>query len=610
VFPRPARWLLVAGAVAVAAGIVAWSATLGEGRDPYVLAHAVATAPFVAVAWACAWWARRCGPPEQRGFWTAVLAGCTTAALATAAALGAVAWDSPVLLRVDAAMVVAGGPPWVAATMRMVRLLRGKLSMSVDLVDAATALTVLGAPVVLLVADPLRRSEGLAFAVPFALSAVTAPGGVYLAVVNLTRVPRGERAALAIGVALGVSFSVSVSLQLARVVGEADLPLPVLVGAHAVTMILVMALPLWARRRLIARPAVRAGRVGREIRAGRRGRRDDPGERVETGEPVRANPMPYVSAAALPVLAAYVLATRHQRPWGVPFLVGVLLAVVALAAVRHTVSSRETARLQAGLVRMAEERRRLLADLLRALEDDRRRTAGELHAQAVRSLTTLVTTIQSAYAALPSDTALVVKEAMTQAQDDLVLRAEELRQLTLAMRPPGLETGTAGTERTGRTAGAADSALGSALSAYASELFGDGPPPTVRVHVDPTLHLDWATTTIAYRIAQEALANAAHHADAKTVTVRVGEEEGAVLVEVVDDGAGFRPGPAEAAEPGSGLAAMELFTRLGRGELTVRSRPGEGTAVRCLLGVRGESAPPGRSRHLRLVDPTGETDPD
>jgi two-component system, NarL family, sensor histidine kinase UhpB len=301
--------------------------------------------------------------------------------------------------------------------------------------------------------------------------------------------------------------------------------------------------------------------------------------------------MPYVSAAALPALAAYVLATRQSRPWGVPLLVGVLLVVVALAAVRHTVTSRETARLQAGLVRMSEERRRLLADLLRALEDDRRRTAGELHAQAVRSLTTLVTTIQSAYAALPSDIALVVKEAMTQAQGDLALRAEELRQLTLAMRPPGWDRDPGGGDA------GADPALASALSAYASELFGDHRLATVRIHVDPALHLDWATTTIAYRIAQEALANAARHADAGTVTVRVGEREGAVAVEVVDDGAGFRPGPAE---PGSGLATMELFARLGRGELTVSSAPGEGTEVRCLLGVRGERRPRPR---LRLVDP-------
>jgi hypothetical protein len=56
---------------------------------------------------------------------------------------------------------------------------------------------------------------------------------------------------------------------------------------------------------------------------------------------------------------------------------------------------------------------------------------------------------------------------------------------------------------------------------------------------------------------------------------------------------------------------MQLFTNLGRGELTVRTSPDRGTLVRSILGVRddGRPAPPGdeppaagRGRpHLRLI---------
>lgn len=568
-FPGAARWVLLSGAGVVGVVIVAWSSTLADDRDGYVLSHAVATAPFLVVAMVYTWRALRTGPPEHRGVWEAGLAACTTSALATTAAFGAVAWDSDLLLALDVAMLVAGGPLWATATLRMARLLRGRFSMSVDLVDAATALAVLGAPVVLLVAEPLSRARELAFAVPFAVAAVVAPGFVYLALVNLSRVPRGERSAVGIGVALAAASAVNVTLQLARVLGQADLPLPVPVGTHVVTMIALMSVSLWAHQRSPARRAA---------------------ELPDDG-PVRSNPIPYVSAAVLPLVAVSVFASRDDRTWGVPFLVVVVLIVVALNAVRHTALSREAQRLYGGLTRMSEERRRLLADLLRAIEDDRRRTAAELHGQAVALLTTLVTTIQSVYAALPSDTALAVKEAMTQAQDDLAVRVEELRQLMVAMRPPGLQPLAGG-------GSPADSILASALSAYASELYGDG-PTTVRVEVDPALHLEWATMTIAYRIAQEALANAARHADATTVTVRVGEQDGGVLVEVDDDGSGFRPGPAA---PGSGLATMELFARLGRGELTVRSTPGSGTQVRCLLGARSEGlSGPRPRRHLRAV---------
>ena len=60
---------------------------------------------------------------------------------------------------------------------------------------------------------------------------------------------------------------------------------------------------------------------------------------------------------------------------------------------------------------------------------------------------------------------------------------------------------------------------------------------------------------------------------------------------------------------------MQLFTNLGRGELTVRSSPGRGTLVRSLLGVRPDVEPDPRAprRHLRLVatpEPPGRRDAD
>ena len=44
-----------------------------------------------------------------------------------------------------------------------------------------------------------------------------------------------------------------------------------------------------------------------------------------------------------------------------------------------------------------------------------------------------------------------------------------------------------------------------------------------------------------YRIVQEALTNVVRHADASSVSVRIGEEQGDLVIEVEDDGAG-RPG--------------------------------------------------------------------
>ena len=58
-----------------------------------------------------------------------------------------------------------------------------------------------------------------------------------------------------------------------------------------------------------------------------------------------------------------------------------------------------------------------------------------------------------------------------------------------------------------------------------------------------------------YRIVQEALTNVVRHADASRVSVRIGEEDGALVIEVEDDGAG-RPG-----DPGlAGVRVVILTT--------------------------------------------------
>jgi signal transduction histidine kinase len=378
-------------------------------------------------------------------------------------------------------------------------------------------------------------------------------------------------------VALGAAFAVNITLQLVHVLGSLSVPLPGLVASHVVTLVLIISMALWAPRRA-------AGRLARL-----------PGERQVR----RSNPMPYISAALLPVLTVYVYAVRDERPWGVPFLSVVVLAVVALNAVRYTAMSNETRRLYGDLARMSEERKRLLADMLRALEDDRHRTATELHTQAVTSLTALATTVQTAYVALPPDTALAIKEALSQAHDDLADRAEEIHRLMVAMRPPALDTPAIGKR---------GDALAAALRAYASETYGEPTSAAVRVHVDPRLDLDWATGTIAYRIAQEALLNAAHHALASTVDVRVVPRHTGILVEVQDDGAAH---PTQAEAGGAHLATMELFAQFGRGELTVDRSPDGGTVVRAVLGARSDEPPAVEPRRrLRVVSPPDAADDD
>ncbi len=618
----------VVGSAALAVAVVTsagLSSLAGDDRDGYILAHSLASAPFLVGALLCTRHVIDRGPRQYRTFWRRWFSANLLASAATIAAIGAVTLHSDALMVVDMALLVAAVPFWTSAGIQMLRLQAGRRNATVDMIDANMALVVLSAPGVLLLGQAVADSADLIFAGPFALFLVLTPAGIYGAILNLARVPSEERVTQGLGVVLMSTFSLSVALQLAHVAGGLELPLPVFVGAFAANLAIVAALPLWAHR-------MTSGGLGRL-----------PVERQMR----RANPMPTISAIVLPGLALYVLTMRADDRWAVTYLAVVLLVVVVLNALRHTMLSREAAILSGELAGMAEERRQLLASMVHALDDDRRRTVAELHTQAVGSLSTLGTVVQTACVSLPPATATVVRETIAQLQGDLSTRAEELRMLMVAMRPPSF--GEAGASR-GGGAGRGDSgpadattpgperrddALSAALRAYASDLCAERTAamhPEVHIEVDPRLELDRSTMTIVYRVTQEALLNAVRHAKAERVTVAVSPDAhigGAIAVEVADDGIGFDV--ATTAE-GAGLASIRLFTDLGRGEVTLRSAPGEGTVLRSLLGMHdtrtqslasagagsgspggdagpgarrddvGSSARPGR-RHLRLIPP-------
>jgi len=88
--------------------------------------------------------------------------------------------------------------------------------------------------------------------------------------------------------------------------------------------------------------------------------------------------------------------------------------------------------------------------------------------------------------------------------------------------------------------------------------------------------------TTIYRIVQEALTNALKHAHASHLGVSVAEAAGEVVIEVRDDGAGFRP---EAATRGYGLTGMRERVQLAGGRLEIDT--GEhGTRVHAAVPAR------------------------
>jgi signal transduction histidine kinase len=196
----------------------------------------------------------------------------------------------------------------------------------------------------------------------------------------------------------------------------------------------------------------------------------------------------------------------------------------------------------------------------RAALDERARLARELHdglAQALWLAKLKIVRLLSSERLTPAGRQLASETA-----DAVELGLSEARQAVMAMH----------------TSAATDSGFTTLLSRYLrdyADRFGidvdfatDGEVPQLRARVQAEL----------LRIAQEALTNVHRHAEATSVTVRVGGHDGEVELSIVDNGRGFTD--AEIADSAFGLAAMRERATIIGGRLDVTSVLHHGTRVR------------------------------
>jgi len=93
---------------------------------------------------------------------------------------------------------------------------------------------------------------------------------------------------------------------------------------------------------------------------------------------------------------------------------------------------------------------------------------------------------------------------------------------------------------------------------------------------------------IIYRIFQECLTNISKHAGATEVSIAVKENDGLISLVIEDNGAGFDPAQVSARRAsgrGLGLAALDERARMLGGALEIRSQPGPGTRMTCVIPV-------------------------
>jgi PAS domain S-box-containing protein len=198
------------------------------------------------------------------------------------------------------------------------------------------------------------------------------------------------------------------------------------------------------------------------------------------------------------------------------------------------------------------------ARLLEASDEARRKIERDLHDGAQQRLVSLALSLRLARAKLPAG-ADEAERRLTDALEELDHALEELRELARGIHPAVLT----------------QHGLRRAIAVLAGR-------STIPVDISDVTRERFAPAIEAavYFLASEALTNAAKHAGAGEAVVRVRCEDGAVVAEVVDDGAGG------ADAKGSGLRGLaDRMEALG-GRLEVESPPGRGTAVRARLPLR------------------------
>ncbi|UCC68301.1 MAG: sensor histidine kinase, partial [Armatimonadota bacterium] len=233
---------------------------------------------------------------------------------------------------------------------------------------------------------------------------------------------------------------------------------------------------------------------------------------------------------------------------------------------------------KASLIRELESSSRRLAALsarvTQAQEEDRARIARELHDGLGQALTAVKMDLSAAGRQLGPE-ATATRRRVVDARKLIDESLEELRRLVFDLRPPALDT----------------LGLAAALEAYGRE-WQERTGVTVTVEAERfEPRLPFEVETALYRICQEALANAAKHAQASRATIRVAREEDRVGVVVEDDGVGFDVAASTESENGPvgvGLLSMERRAADLGGVFHIESAPGRGTTVRVSVPLHRE----------------------
>jgi PAS domain S-box-containing protein len=209
----------------------------------------------------------------------------------------------------------------------------------------------------------------------------------------------------------------------------------------------------------------------------------------------------------------------------------------------------------------------LAGRLIAAQEAERTRIARELHDDISQQLAALSIGLSriSHHIAGPSE----LQQDLATLQEQALQLGEAIRDLSHELHPGILQ----------------HAGLVPALKAHSAEFRGQH---GIELNLDLDECCDGIPHDVSlclYRVAQEALHNAAHHASARQIWVSLTRSHSGVELVVTDDGEGFDVEAARGAG-GIGLISLEERARLVQGRLSINTKPQFGTEVRVQIPLQ------------------------
>lgn len=222
-----------------------------------------------------------------------------------------------------------------------------------------------------------------------------------------------------------------------------------------------------------------------------------------------------------------------------------------------------------------EDRTRLLRRTNAAIESERNRIARDLHDGPVQGVSAASLSLEAALLMIKAGETDRGMDVLLRVREELTAEADALRRLMSGLRPPVLE------ER------GLVPALRDMVDRFGQER---GVHTEFSGRIGSPLPAD--LETLAYRVVQEALSNAAKHAEASMLTITVDADPTQLRIEIQDDGRGFESTRVREflREGRVGLASMRERVELASGSFVVRSSPSRGTTIMATLPLDATAA--------------------